>query len=82
MSGFRGGPDFAGFLAEIRPYIPAIREMRHYDRTVVHGQGASVPSLYDWAGGQEALERLTDAFYREVLRDQLLEPLVRSLPCR
>ncbi len=35
----------------------------------------SVPSLYEWAGGTPALERLTDAFYREVLKDDLLEPL-------
>jgi hemoglobin len=75
LSGFRGGVDFAEFLAEIRPYIPLIREMRHYDRTGVHGRGASVPSLYDWAGGAEAFERLTVAFYREVVRDELLEPL-------
>ena len=74
-SGFRGSANFTEFLAEIRPYIPAIQEMRHYDRTTVHGVGASVPSLYDWAGGEEAFERLTDAFYRKVLQDELLEPL-------
>jgi hemoglobin len=74
-SGFRGGPLFAEFLAEIRPYIAVIQEMRHYDETTVRGTGASVPSMYDWAGGQEAFERLTDAFYREVLADDLLEPL-------
>ena len=33
------------------------------------------PTLYDWAGGLEALERLTEAFYREVVKDPLLEPL-------
>ena len=33
------------------------------------------PSLYEWAGGAAALERLTTAFYREVVRDDLLEPL-------
>lgn len=74
-TGFRGSANFTEFLAEIRPYIPVIQEMRHYDRTSVRGTGASVPSMYDWAGGQEALERLTDAFYREVLKDDLLEPL-------
>jgi len=33
------------------------------------------PSLYEWAGGLAALERLTEAFYREVVKDPLLEPL-------
>jgi hemoglobin len=33
------------------------------------------PTLYEWAGGDEALERLTDAFYARVREDPLLEPL-------
>ncbi|GAA1886469.1 putative quinol monooxygenase [Streptantibioticus ferralitis] len=33
--GFRGGPYFRGFLAEIRPYIGDIEEMKHYQRTAV-----------------------------------------------
>ena len=37
------------------------------------------PSLYEWAGGADALERLTTAFYRAVLRDDLLEPLFRHM---
>jgi hemoglobin len=37
------------------------------------------PSLFEWAGGADALERLTTAFYREVLRDDLLEPLFRHM---
>jgi hemoglobin len=37
------------------------------------------PSLFEWAGGADALERLTTAFYREVLRDDLLEPLFRQM---
>ncbi len=78
-SGFRGSANFGEFLAEIRPYIPVIKEMRHYDRTTVHGTGASVPSMYEWAGGQEALERLTEAFYDQVLKDDLLEPLFRHM---
>ena len=36
---------------------------------------AEPPSLYEWAGGADALERLTTAFYREVVVDELLEPL-------
>jgi len=40
---------------------------------------AEPPSLYEWAGGTEALERLTTAFYRTVLQDDLLEPLFRHM---
>ncbi len=34
-----------------------------------------MPSLYEFAGGEEALHRLEDAFYRSVLKDPLLQPL-------
>jgi hemoglobin len=34
-----------------------------------------MPSLYEFAGGEEALHRLEDAFYGSVLRDPLLQPL-------
>ena len=33
------------------------------------------PTLYEWAGGAEALARLTEAFYRRVVEDDLLRPL-------
>ncbi|MBU2664498.1 group II truncated hemoglobin [Actinoplanes bogorensis] len=32
-------------------------------------------TLYDWAGGAGALQRLCEAFYRLVLKDELLVPL-------
>jgi hemoglobin len=32
------------------------------------------PTLYEWAGGPEAFERLIDAFYDRVERDELLSP--------
>ncbi|WP_238007921.1 group II truncated hemoglobin [Dactylosporangium sp. AC04546] len=35
----------------------------------------TTPTLYEWAGGTEALQRLCDAFYRRVLADDLLAPL-------
>jgi hemoglobin len=38
-----------------------------------------VPTLYDWAGGADAFERLTAAFYDKVLRDDLLEPTFRGM---
>jgi len=35
LQGFRKSPEFAGFFATVRPYIPAILEMRHYAATAV-----------------------------------------------
>ena len=34
-----------------------------------------MPSLYEFAGGEDALHRLEDAFYGSVLEDPLLQPL-------
>ncbi len=34
-----------------------------------------MPSLYEYAGGEQALHRLEDTFYRSVLKDPLLQPL-------
>ncbi|OJF11007.1 globin domain-containing protein [Couchioplanes caeruleus] len=73
--GFRRSPQFAEFLAQIRPYVSAIEEMRHYERTAVKGPGGSVPTLYEWLGGIEALERLTEVFYVRVAQDELIGPL-------
>jgi hemoglobin len=39
-----------------------------------------VPTLYEWAGGMSALERLTAAFYERVRRDELLESLFANMP--
>jgi hemoglobin len=40
---------------------------------------AATPSLYEWAGGGEALERLTELFYEKVRADELLEPVFRGM---
>lgn len=34
-----------------------------------------MPSLYDFAGGEQGLHRLEDTFYSSVLKDPLLQPL-------
>ena len=34
-----------------------------------------VPTLYEWAGGAEALRRLTEVFYDRVLADEMLAPV-------
>jgi hemoglobin len=42
----------------------------------VHGAShAETPTLYEWAGGQQAFERLINAFYDRVEQDDLLSPL-------
>jgi hemoglobin len=35
----------------------------------------SIPTLYDWVGGQDVLERLTTRFYQRVAEDALLAPI-------
>jgi truncated hemoglobin YjbI len=36
---------------------------------------AAVPTLYEWAGGRTAIERMIDCFYDRVERDDLISPL-------
>lgn len=38
-----------------------------------------IPTLYEWAGGKEALEKLTAVFYRKVLQDELLYPVFKNM---
>jgi hemoglobin len=39
----------------------------------------AVPTLYEWAGGAEALRRLTEVFYDAVADDPILAPLFASM---
>ncbi len=38
-----------------------------------------IPTLYEWAGGKEKLEQLTDLFYGKVARDPLLAPVFANM---
>jgi hemoglobin len=38
------------------------------------------PTLYEWAGGAEAFDRLTSTFYRRVRADPILGPVFANLP--
>src|SRR5213595_3691432 len=40
----------------------------------------NIPSLYEWAGGNEALEKLTKLFYEKVFQDDLLYPVFKNMP--
>jgi hemoglobin len=39
----------------------------------------TTPTLYEWAGGQEVFEKLTDLFYKKVLQDPLLNPVFKNM---
>lgn len=79
LTGFRKGEHFPAFFAAIRPYVDAIEEMRHYVPTPVAGDGGARPSLYVWAGGDEALRRLFTTFYARVRDDELIGPLFAGM---
>ena len=44
------------------------------------GSETAPPTLFEWAGGQEAFERLTTAFYRAVRADDILGPVFAHMP--
>ncbi|GAA4566904.1 group II truncated hemoglobin [Planotetraspora kaengkrachanensis] len=76
MEGFRNSERFQEFFAEIEPYVGNIEEMRHYEQVITKTEPTSTePTLYEWAGGSEAFERLTEVFYGHVLKDDLLAPI-------
>ena len=39
----------------------------------------NIPSLYEWTGGNEVLEKLTSLFYTKVLADELLYPVFKNM---
>ncbi len=42
--------------------------------------GKSIPTLFDWAGGTAALERLFADFYAKVPSDPILAPVFAAIP--
>ena len=40
---------------------------------------SGVPTLYEWAGGMPAFEKLFDLFYDKVLMDEVLEPVFKHM---
>src|SRR5579859_2437139 len=43
--------------------------------------GKQTPTVYEWAGGREAFDRLTEVFYRDhVQRDEILGPVFANMP--
>lgn len=76
MEGFRTGPHFPPFFAEVRDFVEDVEEMRHYAPVDI---GGAVPTLYEWAGGAEAFEKLFTTFYERVPQDELLAPLFAGM---
>lgn len=71
LEDFRNGEHFKEFFAEVKPYVSNIEEMRHYEQVIKKTE----PTLFEWAGGSEAFERLTETFYGHVKKDDLIGPL-------
>lgn len=42
-------------------------------------ENTSIPSLYNWAGGNDALEKLTSIFYKRVADDALLSEVFKHM---
>ncbi|MGY3556320.1 globin domain-containing protein [Williamsia sp. R60] len=82
LTGFRGSELFRSFFAEIKNYVGAIDEMQHYELTGVTGTGSGAdvpPTLFEWAGGAEAFDKLFTRFYELVPQDELLAPLFAGM---
>jgi hemoglobin len=43
------------------------------------GVKKNIPTLYEWAGGQQPLEKLFEAFYKKVMKDDLLSPVFKNM---
>lgn len=39
----------------------------------------AIPTLYEWAGGEDAFQRLFRTFYEKVLKDELIGPVFRNM---
>ncbi|WP_341976365.1 antibiotic biosynthesis monooxygenase [Microbacterium sp. LWO13-1.2] len=85
LSGFRQSSQFQKFFSFVKPFVSAIEEMRHYEVADVVGDGGgkpAPPTLYEWAGGPEAFERLFSRFYEKVAGDDVLAPMFASMDSR
>ena len=47
---------------------------------MAESQPPKPPTLYEWAGGMEAFDRLTKAFYERVRADETVGPLFANMP--
>jgi truncated hemoglobin YjbI len=61
------------------PFESAVEETRRYEPTGIAGRGGGIPTLYEWAGGADALLKLTETFYVHVRDDELLAPVFAQM---
>lgn len=57
-----------------------ILQVEKYEKKGVAINNNTPPTLYEWAGGELAFERLTSVFYRHAVEDPILSPLFASMP--
>jgi truncated hemoglobin YjbI/quinol monooxygenase YgiN len=79
LEGFRNSDLYQEFSSATAPFADDVEEASLYQRTAVRGAGGSIPSMYDWVGGTEALERLMERFYDLVASDDLIGPLFKGM---
>jgi hypothetical protein len=48
---------------------------KRHDYMITEMTEDHVPTLYEWAGGADAFERLTELFYRKIHADPVLAPV-------
>jgi hypothetical protein len=69
-------------VAPIVRFTPEQRAayLEHEVQSVV-SRAEQTPTVYEWAGGSEALDRLTEVFYRNhVHDDEILGPVFANMP--
>jgi hemoglobin len=45
----------------------------------MNAEHKDIPTLFTWAGGEPALDKLFDTFYKHVLEDELIGPVFRNM---
>ena len=73
---FRAGPHHGPFTAELADFAPYAGPPRRVEPVDI---GRPTPTLYEWAGGAEAFEKLFHAFYQRVPADEVLAPLFAGM---
>ena len=76
-AGWRQGIRMKGSLVETWLHL-LILVHRNSTQTEM-APDTTTPTLFDWAGGMPAFEKLTALFYPKVLRDPLLEPVFKHM---
>ena len=84
--GLPEGAEHAETVVELRDLVPGRLVYALFPTPAAAGAArtlrpimADTPTLYDWAGGSDALDRVVRTFYRFTLADDLLRPLFEHM---